>query len=61
MVVSSLKIAWHVPPMPGDRFNKQGLLKPLIILANNNNGCNLNLEDLYRPSGVNWIVHPGCV
>jgi len=19
-VVSSLKIAWHVPPMPGDRF-----------------------------------------
>jgi hypothetical protein len=22
MVVSSLKIAWHVPPMPGNRFLK---------------------------------------
>jgi hypothetical protein len=26
MVVSSLKIAWHVPPMPGDRFNQEMLV-----------------------------------
>jgi hypothetical protein len=26
MVVSSLKIAWHVPPMPGDRFNLEYVL-----------------------------------